>query len=93
MGNNPMNVEPQRTQQRHGVRSANLSITHNFLSKLKPEMDVGESREAAPKNSIARWSVVFTTEVAAEFGERMQVVGHVFRRGLRWVAGQLMKDR
>ncbi|GAC1552874.1 MAG: hypothetical protein NVS2B5_10860 [Beijerinckiaceae bacterium] len=60
-------------QSRQSKPPAVLSITHIFdSSKLCAEFYVGQSREAAPDDSISRWRIAGPGQIAAqpsEFGK------------------------
>jgi hypothetical protein len=56
-------------------RDATLSITHKFCPDIEAELDVNKTRQSAPHDSIAWWSIMSTVEVSAQLRNLVQIVG------------------
>jgi len=57
-----------------------FSITHKCFTYLDPEVNIGQSSQAAPSDGAPGRSVILAIEVAAKFGDDEQVVSYVPRR-------------
>jgi hypothetical protein len=57
------------------MRDATLSITDKFCPDIGAKLDVNKTRQSAPHDSIAWWSIMSTVEVYAEPRNLVQVVG------------------
>jgi hypothetical protein len=66
-----------------GMRTANLSITHNFCRELHPEDDICQTCEPAPHDDVAWRRVTLACEIAAELGQLDGVVRQRPRQELR----------
>ena len=55
-----------------------LSITHNFRPDDRAQLDVGQARQSAPHDRIARRGVIGSGEIAAQPCDFDQVVGQRF---------------
>ena len=69
-------------------RPAGLSITHIFVAKGKPECDVGETREAAPHEDVARRRIVSAGKISPEPGDLHDIVRKRFIFRSRPVIGR-----
>ena len=56
-------------------RDSILSITHKFCPDIEAKLDVDETRQSAPHDSIAWWSIMSTVEVSAESRDLVQIMG------------------
>ena len=58
-----------------GLGAYVLSITHKFCPDIEAELDVNKTRQSAPHDSIAWWSIMSTVEVSAQPCNLVQIVG------------------
>jgi hypothetical protein len=50
-------------------------MTHKFCPDIEAKLDVNKTRQAAPHDNIAWWSIMRTVEVSAQPRNLVQIVG------------------